>query len=218
MCVSVCTRVCALEDPLPPSTGGSVRPSVESARLRPKAARPRAHAERGDSLGPQHYLPRRAGRLRWDCGSAPPAHAPQGPQRKFGSWGSPRPIPVRVAATGKREPSGSTLDGAAFSQHPASRLPELLERRGKSSGRGLSGRPVPFRGRKERGAHLGVAHTGGSGLRARVRARGGCQRGWGCPELGLRAMPSGQAARRECGAASPGRRRHRCLQCRLAED
>lgn len=33
------------------------------------------------------------------------------------------------------EPSGSTLDGAALSQHPASRLPELIEWRRKSPGK-----------------------------------------------------------------------------------
>lgn len=101
---------------------------------------------------------------------------------------------------------------------PASQ--KFSSRGGGLSGRRPSGRQIPSRGRKGGGAHLGAAHPGGSGPHACVGGRGGSQRGCGRPERGPRAMPSGRAALRECGAAGPGSRRRRCccLQCRLAKD
>lgn len=113
----------------------------------------------------------------------------------------PSSIPVWVAAASKGG-SPVTLDGAALSQHPASWLAELLQGRGKSRGKGPSGQRVPCWGRKERGAHLRARLIVAVRGPHEVGACGGCQRGWGCPELGLRAMPSGRAAQRECGAES----------------
>lgn len=214
-CVSVCTRVCALGIPSPPPpTGGSVRPSAWSAR-------PGRHGpERTPSVETArgHSTSYPAGR------AAPrPRHTPPPPpprtSKKVRLLGLPRPLTVRVAAAGKEGSPAAQPSKRRLS--PSIRLPgpqNLSSGEGRPPGRGPSGPRVPCGGRKERGAHLGAAHPGGSGPRARVRARGGCQRGWGRPEPGLRAMPSGRAALGECGAASPGRCRHRCLQCRLAED
>lgn len=50
----------------------------------------------------------------------------------------------------------------------------------------------------ERRSPLGVAHPCGSGPYSRVRGRGDSQRGWGFPERGLLAMPSGRAELGEC--------------------
>lgn len=220
----MCTGVCALGilPPLPPPTDGSVRPSAWSAPPRPKAARPQAHTERRDNPNPQYYFPRQAGRLRGDCVSAPPAHAPQRPPRRKFSFGvSPSPIPVGVAAARKEgSPEAQPSMGRLDSSIPLPCSQNFSSRERNPPGRGPSGQRVPCRERKERGAHLDAAHTGGSGPHARVRARGGSQRGWGRPERGPRAMPSGRAALGECGAAGQGccRRRCCCLQCRLAED
>lgn len=222
-CAFVCTRVCALGilPRLPPPTGGSGQPSASPALPRPKAERLQARAERGDSRSPKHCFPRRAGRLRRDCGSAPPAHAPQRPQRrKFSFGGSPSPIPVRWRLAAERRAQRPTLEGPLAAGTPLPASQNFSSRGGSLLGGEPSDRRVPCRGRKGGGAHLGAAHPGGSGPRARVGGRGGSQRGSGRPERGLRAMPSGRAALRECGAAGPGRRRRRCcrLQCRLAED
>lgn len=145
-------------------------------------------------------------------------------EEKFGFEGSPSPNPVPVAASGEVEraqrlgqPSrGGSLSAPLFpgSQNFSSGSG------GRPPGSGPRDRGPPGLGRRTECAHLGAAHPGGSGPHARVRGGCGSQRGWGRPEGGLRAMPSGRAARRECGAAGSGRRRRRscCLQCRLAED
>lgn len=173
--------------------------------------------------GTAALLPPRTRRLRWDCGSAPPAYAPRRPPgRKFSFGVSLSPIPVRVAAA--REEGSPAAQPSMGRLAPSislrSLLTELLERRGKSPGTGTQWPARPLRGRKERDAHLSAVHAGGLWPHARVRARGGSQRGWGRPERGPRSMPSGRAALRDCGAAGQSRRRRRCccLQCRLAED
>lgn len=119
-CVSACARVCALGIPPPPplSTGGCVRPSAWSARPRPEAARPRAHRERGDGLGPALLTGGRGG----SAGAAAPRRPhtpapPPGPQRNFGFWGSP----VRVAAAGKE--GSQRLHPRWGGSVPASRCP-----------------------------------------------------------------------------------------------
>ena len=210
--------------PLPPPTGGSVRPTASPARPWPKAARLRANAERGDSRAYSTAFPGGQG---GSAGTAAPRrpHTPlkDRKEEKFGFGGSPSPNPVRVAASGRRrEPSDSASPrGAARSRHPVSRLSELPGSQNFSPPeRGPSNPRAPCLRQKREGAHLGEAHPGGSRPQARVRDRSGSQRGWGRPERGLQAMPSERAALRECGAAGPGRRRRRscCLQCRLAED
>lgn len=60
---------------------------------------------------------------------------------------------------------------------------------------------------------LHAAHPCGSGPCARVRGRSSNQWGWGRSERGLRAMPSGLAARGEGSAAGSGR--YRCRHCCL---
>lgn len=126
----VCTRVCAVGilPPLPPPTGGSVRSTASPARPRPKAARLWANAERGDSRA---YSTASPGGQGGSAGTAAPRRPHTPPkhrkEEKFGFGGSPSPNPVRVAASGRRrEPSDSASPrGAARSQHPVSRLPEL---------------------------------------------------------------------------------------------
>lgn len=189
MCVCVCTSVCALGilPPPPPPTGGSDQPSDWFARPRPKAARPRAHADRADSPRPQHYFPRRAGRLGRDCGSARPAHAPQRPRRrKFGFGGSPSAILVGVAAA---ESSGSARDGTARSQNPRSpnfssgegslregdataheSLPGAEEKGALTSARLMPAARGPARGS---GSAAALSEVGG----ARSAGRGPCRRG-----------------------------------------
>lgn len=65
-----------------------------------------------------------------------------------------------------------SLRGAAGSQHPASRLPELVER-GRRGGGGILREGDPGADGPCRGAHLGATHPGGSGPSARVRGRSG---------------------------------------------
>lgn len=215
-CVSACARVCALGIPPPPplSTGGCVRPSAWSARPRPEAARPRAHRERGDGLGPALLTGGRGG----SAGAAAPRrpHTPAPPQdlKETSASGAPLsgwPPPA------KRGASGSTLDGAAPSQHPAARLPELLEPRGKFPGKGTQ-RPA--------GSQPGARGKGRSPRRGSYRRLAAPRAGPGLrrPSARLRA-PGARAGGHAVGAGGaegvlrcgPGRRRRR-LQCRLGED
>lgn len=211
VCVCVCTRVCALGilPPLPPPTDGSVRPSAWSARPRPKAARPQAHAELGDSPNPQYYFPQQVGRLRRGCVSAPPAHAPQRPPRRKFSFGvSPSPIPVGVAAARKAgspagQPSMGRLDPSI--PPPCSQKFSSGERT-PPPGRGPSGQRGPLSGAEGKGRsprhgsyrRLGVprAGPGPRRLSARLGAPGARAAG--------HAVGAGGAGRvRRCGSGPP---------------
>ncbi|CAK7316697.1 hypothetical protein VULLAG_LOCUS19926 [Vulpes lagopus] len=204
-CVRVCVyeRVCFRHSPrLPPPTGGSRRPSVSPALPRPKAARPRARAERGDSRSPEPCFPRRAGRLRGHCGSAPPAHAPQRPQRrKFGFGGSPRARLSGGRGLRGAAPGGSALEGplAASIPPPAS---QSSRAEGKSLGKATQGPSEGGRLGALTSARLMPAARGptrGSGprrLSARLRAPGARAAG--------HAVGAGGAERaRRCGSGPP---------------
>ncbi|XP_037690973.1 uncharacterized protein LOC119532638 [Choloepus didactylus] len=71
-------------------------------------------AQRQGSPNSQGCFPPLAGRLRGECGSAPPAHAPKRPEKKkkkFGFGGSPSPTRVRVNTGEEGENGSSTLKG-----------------------------------------------------------------------------------------------------------
>lgn len=223
VCVCVYERVCFRHSALAATAYGRVRPAQRLARASqaedctaPGARQARRQPESETLLPP-------AGR------AAPPRlrlHAartrpPTTAKKKVQLRGLPHSYPCpggRQRQT--EEPSGSALEGPLAAGIPLPASQKFSGRGGSLSRRGPSDRRIPSRGRKGGGAHLGAAHPDGSGPHAWVGGRGGSQRGCGRPERGPRAMPSGRAALRECGAAGPGRRRRRCccLRCRLAED
>ena len=205
ICVSVYARVCFRHPALAAASYGRVCPAQRLVRA--SQAKGRRHKPERTPIsrrppGPQYYFPQQAGRLRRDCGSTPLAHAPQGPQRKFGFRASPSPIPVRVATASK--------GGSPATQPSMGRLSPSIPLPGSQNFSSGEGSPME-RDPVARGSPAGGGRKGAltsarliAAVRGptRVRACGGCQRGWGCPERGLRAMPSGRAVLRERGAES----------------
>lgn len=182
---------------------------------RPKAMRLGAHALRRDRGSPYHGFPRRQGGPRGKCRFLPSAHAPQGPQRRkvrFRGSIVPSQLPWRGEQRLSAGPSGGRSLPASDTQNFWVEERSPRERVGGTTG--------CLARDSRRDAHLHAAHPCGSGPCARVRGRSSNQWGWGRSERGLRAMPSGLAARGEGSAAGSGRYRcrHCCLQCRLAKD
>lgn len=208
-CVRVCTRVCALGILLRRLLRAGLSGPAPGPRVR--AARPRAHAERGDRAGPQHFLPGGQG------GSEAPAHAarpphPPGPQRKFGFWGSPGlslsgwPPPAKRGARRLSPRRGGSLPAPRF---PGPRT-YLAERdvpregdpvaRGSPAGGGRKGaltsaRLIPAARGPARGSGpaAAVSEVGG----ARSPGCGPCRRGgrrWESAALRVRAAAATAAS------------------------
>lgn len=202
VCVCVRARVCVPcvlrhPAPAPAAYGGSAGPAP-GPRVPGRSRHGHWRTPSAETVGAHRTAPpRRAGRFRGDCGSVPPAHAPERPRRR--KVRPPRAPPVLTRLGGRqrrRRESPATrpaLEGRLGSQHPRFPVPRTSSGGGgRPPGRGPRDRGALGLGRRTECAHLGAAHPGCSGPHARVRACCGSQRGWGRPEGGLRAMPSGR--------------------------
>lgn len=198
MCVCVCTSVCALGilPPPPPPTGGSDQPSDWFARPRPKAARPRAHADRADSPRPQHYFPGGQG---GSGGTAAPRgrHTPPNDREEESSALGALPV-LSLSGWPPLSPAAQPAMGRLAPRIPA---PRISQAEREVSGKGTQRPTSPCLGQKKRGR---------SPPRGSCRRLGAPRAGPGPRQLSARlGAPGARAAGHAVGAGGAERVR-RC--------